>query len=312
MFSLALGAAELVFPRQLARLIGIEPSVGTSLITRLAGARGIAAGIGVLAMPRRPAPLWARVAGDALDIAMLGLAARNAKSGWRLLGAVAAVGGFTAVDIVTAMRTQKHYDEANRPVVFSVTIKKSPLVVYEVFRDFSRLPEFMDYLAEVNEKDSVRSHWVAKTPLGNVGWDAIITADVPGELIAWQSAPESRIKVHGKVTFAKAPGRESTEVRVEMKLGFTGIGVSTALAKLFSKAQIKGDLRRFKQIMETGEVLQSDASARRMPHAAQPSSAAELVTDAKHENPVFVPTKPTAVKGLEGPDAAKNEKGAVR
>lgn len=299
-FSLALGAAEIGAPRLLSRLIGVKPDAKTSLIMRLMGAREIAAGINVLLQPRRPWPLWARVAGDAVDLALLGLASARRTSGLKLAGAVAAVGGVTALDVIASVKAQKAHAHANRPILYSVTINKSPMDVYTFFRDFSRLPEFMDYLEEVHERDRRRSRWIAK-PLGmakTIAWEAEITEDIPGEVIAWQSIEGSPIKTRGRVTFAKAPGRTSTEVRVEMQLGFTGVGPSAALAKVFSKAQIKGDLRRFKQVMETGEVLQSDATVTRKPHPAQPSEPETIRANAKHDAPVFVPNPPTAQKGV--------------
>lgn len=299
-FSLALGAAEIGAPRMLARMIGIKPSAKTSLVMRLMGAREIAAGVNVLLQPRRPWPLWARVVGDAIDLAALGLGAAKRTSGIRLAGAVAAVGGVTALDVIASVKAQKAHAHANRPIIFSVTINKPPSAVYAFYRDFARLPEFMDYLEEVHERDRRRSRWIAK-PFGGgktIAWEAEITEDIPGEVIAWQSVEGSPIKTRGRVTFAKAPGRESTEVRVEMQLGFTGIGASATLAKFFSKAQIKGDLRRLKQVLETGEVLQSDATVTKRPHPAQPSEPATIQANARHEVPVYVPNPPTAQKGV--------------
>ncbi len=267
---------------------------------RLMGAREIAAGINVLLQPRRPWPLWARVAGDAVDLALLGIGATARTSGIRFAGAVAAVGGVTALDVIASVKAQKAHTHANRPIIYSVTINKPPSEVYAFYRDFARLPRFMDYLEEVQVYDHQRSRWIAK-PLGSgktVAWEAEVTEDIPGEVIAWQSVDGSKIKTRGRVTFAKAPGRDATEVRVEMQLGFMGIGVSDALARVFTKPQIKGDLRRLKQVLETGEVLMSDATVTRRPHPAQPSEPATIEANAKHEYPVFVPNEPTAVKGV--------------
>ncbi|MEO7097103.1 MAG: hypothetical protein ABI175_27835, partial [Polyangiales bacterium] len=136
-----------------------------------------------------------------------------------------------------------------------------------------------------------RTHWVAKLPVGTVEWDAVITEDTPGECIAWE-ALDSNVTTEGRVTFAQTPGRNMTEVRVEMKLGFTGMQPSTLLAKYFAKPQIKGDLRRLKQVIETGEVLMSDASQMIKPHPAQPSETRD------REPELFVPNPPTAVKGV--------------
>lgn len=292
-FSLALGATELAMPRLLARAVGIEPSVAVSTTMRLAGVREIFAGLAVLMQPRRPMPMWMRVGGDAMDFGLLALAARRRTSTPRFLGGVAAVAGATALDVIGAMGLQRAHTAANRPVVYSVTINKPPAEVYAFYRRLSQLPLFMDFLESVTEHDARRSRWTAKLPFGKtVSWEAEITDDVPGRIIAWQSTEDSRIKTRGRVTFAQAPGRNSTEVRVEMALGFTGAAPSATLAKFFAKPQIKGDLRRLKQVMETGEVLFSDASEFRKPHPAQP--AAEV----QRRPQIFVPNPPTAEKGI--------------
>lgn len=271
-FSLALGAAQLAVPRKLSRLIGVEPSFAVSTLLRGLGAREIASGLSVLLQPRRPIPLWARVAGDIVDLGLLGIAASSHRTKRvRVVGAMAAVAGVMALDVIAARGTQRPYEAVNRPVIYSVTINKPPSEVYNAFRDFSQLPAFMDYLESVTELDRVHSHWVAKLPIGGtVSWDAVITEEAPNELIAWESAEGSKIKTQGRVTFTRTPGRNMTEVRVEMQLGFTGKAPSNMLAKFFAKPQIKGDLRRFKQLVETGEVLFSDATEYRRPHPAQP------------------------------------------
>ncbi len=99
-FSLALGAAELVAPRSMARQLGMR---GEETLIKTYGAREIAVGLGIL-LSRNPAPwVWARVAGGALDIAtLLGHAgARNRRRG-SVMAALAAVAGVTALDWLCA------------------------------------------------------------------------------------------------------------------------------------------------------------------------------------------------------------------
>jgi uncharacterized membrane protein len=293
LFSLALGASQLVVPRGVSRLIGVKPSMGASTVLRGLGLREIASGLGVLLQPRRPVPLWIRVAGDVADLGLLAFVASSKRTRrGRIVGALAAVGGVMALDVIAARRTQRSYQATNRPVIFSVTVNKPPHEVYRMFRDFSRLPEFMDYLESVTELDSTRSRWVARLPIGGtVAWDAEIIDEVRDQMIEWSSTGDSAIKTRGRVTFTRAPGRNMTEVRVEMQLGFTGKSPSALLAKFFAKPQIKGDLRRFKQLVETGEVLYSDATEHARPHPARPS---ERVA---RRPKVFVPQRPTAEKG---------------
>ena len=319
-FSIALGLTELVAPRTVAKVIGIEPNGKTSLLTRAMGAREIAAGVGILMQPRRPLPIASRIAGDLVDLAMLGLAAKNRTSTARLAGAVAFVLGATALDAFATKRTAKAYADANQPVVFSVTINKPPQEVYAFWRKLEQLPQFMDYLESVTETGATTSHWVAKLPIGGtVEWDAEITDDRPGELIAWESVEGSAIKMAGKVTFAVTPGRMATEVRVQLQLGTVGLRPSALVAKLAAKPQVKGDLRRFKQIMETGEVLYSDASRHTRPHPAQPSATGKTATFTRDGERSQVssssakprPIEPAIAASNTPPESAMPKKGLV-
>ncbi len=295
-FSIALGAGELLMPRGLASAIGIEDDGRTPAVIRMMGVRGLVAGVGVLLQPRKPMALWSRVFGDMIDLGLLGYAHTSKRtSSARLAGAIISVLGVTALDVFAAARNQKAFAAANEPVIFSVTINKPRQQVYAFYRRLQQLPLFMDYLESVTELGGSRSRWVAKLPLaGKVEWEARLVEDRPGELIAWESVEGSPLKTSGRVTFTRTPGRDMTEVRVEMKLGFTGVHPTTALAKFFAKPQVKGDLRRFKQVMETGEVLLSDASAHTRPHPAQPSATIDI----EKKPMVFIPTTPTAEKGV--------------
>lgn len=297
-FSIALGAAELVMPKKLATMIGVDPGGAGPTVMRAMGMREIGAGVACLLSPARPLPLWARVAGDLVDLGLLGLATGGKRaSSVRIAVAAGAVAGVMALDVVAARRTQKAYDTANLPVIFSVTINKPVEEVYAFYRRFEQFPAFMSFLESVQVVDDKRSHWVAK-PLpvgGTIEWDAEIIDDRPNEVIAWRTVAGSKLKLHGRVTFTKAPGRDMTEVRCEMQLGFTGATPTTHLAKIFAKPQIKGDLRRLKQVLETGEVLLSDASVHKGKHAAQPPAAEEKLDN---KSSFFRPNTPTAEKGV--------------
>jgi uncharacterized membrane protein len=272
-FSIGLGLAEIIVPKAFARFIGAEGR-HTALI-RFMGLREITAGVGILTN-RRPAQwVWARVAGDAMDLACLGAAfsSREADHG-RLKAATAAVLGVTALDVYNAQQLSRDKnDSAIR--VHTVTVNRPPDELYRFWRDFENLPRFMSHLESVRITGERRSHWVAKAPAGTtVEWDAEITKDVPDQLIAWRSVEGSDVENSGVVRFDRAPGGRGTEVRVELfydpPAGLIGAGV----AKLFGEEpgqQIKGDLRRFKQVMETGEVIHSDSSIHPGMHPAKPA-----------------------------------------
>src|SRR3954471_1067484 len=99
LFGIGLGLAELFSPRRFNRLIGVSGNPRARKVTRALGLREIANSFGVLAR-RRPAPwLWGRVAGDVIDLALLGNAARGRRARvGRIAGAIGAVVGATVMD----------------------------------------------------------------------------------------------------------------------------------------------------------------------------------------------------------------------
>lgn len=102
-FSLGLGLAELVSPENIARITGTRAN---KRLIRSYGLREIGAGVGILAAQSPGRWLWARVAGDAVDLATLGKAARRRKMG-KAIFAIASVAGVTALDIVCAARSRR-------------------------------------------------------------------------------------------------------------------------------------------------------------------------------------------------------------
>ena len=106
--------------------------------------------------------------------------------------------------------------------------------------------------------DGDRSHWVARGPLGHsVEWDAEIVNRRENELIAWRSLEGSQVDTAGSVHFVPLGGDRGTEVRVVLKYDPPGGRIGSAVAWLFGASperQIREDLRRFKQVMETGTV----------------------------------------------------------
>src|SRR4051812_7417726 len=122
-FSLALGLTEIATPDMLSKAIGIPPKPSTSWLMRAMGVRELLAGAGVLMQPRRSVPLWMRVAGDAVDLALLAVASRARRgNGARIAGAIAAVAGVTALDVIAARRAQQASEKVRQPAIFSVTI----------------------------------------------------------------------------------------------------------------------------------------------------------------------------------------------
>jgi uncharacterized membrane protein len=140
----------------------------------------------------------------------------------------------------------------------AVTINKPPSELYEFWRNFENLPRFMHNLESVQLHDELRSHWVAKGPAGKrVEWEAEIINEVPGELIAWKTLGDSDVHSAGSVRFVSSRSGRGTEVKVVMDYLPPGGRFGRVIAFLLGRdpaQQIKNDLRRFKQLMETGEI----------------------------------------------------------
>lgn len=149
----------------------------------------------------------------------------------------------------------------------TVTIGRPRQELYDRWRDFSRFPEFMDNVREVSMLDRERSQWTIEGPAGStVTLLTRIVEDKPGETIAWVSEPDSQIETDGRVEFADAPPGRGTYVRLLIRYKPPAGAIGQAIAKLFQRepnVQARRDLRRFKQLVETGEVpVNASPSAR--------------------------------------------------
>ena len=293
-FSIGLGLAEVFAPQAVARLIGLKEDEHTTLL-RAYGVRELAAGVGILTRPKPTYWMWNRVIGDAVDLKSL----RNAMEGdgndrARLKLATLAVAGVTALDIVSSMRltseaspaagedpgSYKTADTDNANVIAAVvTVNKPVEEVYNFWKDARNYAQFMDQMESVNPMTSGRSHWKIKAPPGlSVEWDAQVTQDIPNELIRWTSVDSDNIDSTGTVRFRTAPGNRGTIVSLDVEYKPKGGPLGAKIGKLFAaipKTQMTNDLRRFKQLMEIGEVVKSDASVVRGMHPARPLTAKE-------------------------------------
>jgi uncharacterized membrane protein len=145
----------------------------------------------------------------------------------------------------------------------TVTINRPRAEVYAFWRDFRNLGQFMENIEQITLSDDRRSHWVVKAPAGRtVEWDSIIIEDEPERIIAWASADGADIRNSGRIEFRDAPPGRGTEVTATIVYEPPGGDLGKLIAKLFQKEpkiQARRDLRRFKQLMETGEVSTSRA-----------------------------------------------------
>ena len=139
----------------------------------------------------------------------------------------------------------------------SVTINRPRAELYAYWRDFAKFPSFMDNVERVDVIDDTTSHWVVKAPGGKtVEWNAIITEERRDELIAWASTDGADVPNSGRIDFRDAGDRGtvvSATILYDPPAGFIG----KVIAKMFQREpaiQARRDLRRFKQLMETGEI----------------------------------------------------------
>jgi uncharacterized membrane protein len=145
-----------------------------------------------------------------------------------------------------------------------VTVDRSPEELYSFWHNFENLPRFMRHLESVTVEVDGRSRWKAKAPAGQtVEWDARLTVDRPGETIAWCSLEGADVENAGSVRFGPATGGRGTWVQVELHYDPPAGKAGALFAKLFGEEpeqQVQDDLRAFKQIMEVGEVVLSEAT----------------------------------------------------
>lgn len=148
-------------------------------------------------------------------------------------------------------------DRGDTLVGRAVTINRPRGELYAYFRDFSNLATFMENIERVDVFDAKRSHWVVKAPAGRtVEWDASVVDEVEGEFFAWASEPGGDVDNSGRVEFRDA-GARGTVVTATLLYDPPGGGIGKLIAKLFRREpaiQARRDLRRFKQLMETGEI----------------------------------------------------------
>lgn len=209
-FSLALGTAQIATPRGVARMIRLRGDDEQAAVMRAVGVREILTGVGILARPKPSAWVWGRVAGDAMDLALLARADGN--PGGKRFG-MAAVAGVAVPDLIEGMRLAR--EDAGTPSAVEV-VERDSITVRRPQEDVER---------------SWREH-----------------------MQAWDGA---------RVTFTPAPGGRGTEIYVEVRFAPPLGDIGLAAAKLTGRSpatRLSDDLRRFKQLAETGEIVRSDAT----------------------------------------------------
>lgn len=182
----------------------------------------------------------------------------------------------------TGVTADRHSDTRRRlsgsrgiRVEESVTINRPLAEVFRFWRNFENLPQFMEHLESVALRDEGISHWVARGPAGfGVAWDARIINEIDNRLLAWQSLEGSTVATAGSVNFDET--EHGTRVLVKLQYDPPAGKLGAMVARLLGddpSSSIREDLRRFKRLLETGEIPTTDGqSSGRRTMAMHPST----------------------------------------
>ncbi|MFL9842557.1 SRPBCC family protein [Sphingomonas sp. ST-64] len=158
--------------------------------------------------------------------------------------------------------------DADTLVGRTVTINRPRAELFAYWRDFTRLPTFMENVERIEMLDDKRSHWVVKAPGGKtVEWTSVITEERDGEVIAWASEDGADVPNSGRIDFRDAQGDRGTIVTATILYDPPAGIIGKVIAKMFQREpaiQARRDLRRFKQLMETGEIATGARSRAQM------------------------------------------------
>ncbi|MBW8910839.1 MAG: SRPBCC family protein [Sphingomonas sp.] len=148
-------------------------------------------------------------------------------------------------------------NKGNALVGRTVTINRPIGELFSYFRDFANLATFMENVERIDVLDDRRSHWVVKAPGGKtVEWTSVVTEEAPNSFIAWASEQGADVANSGRVDFRDA-GDRGTVVSATILYDPPAGTIGKLVAKIFQREpaiQARRDLRRFKQLMETGEI----------------------------------------------------------
>jgi uncharacterized membrane protein len=167
---------------------------------------------------------------------------------------------YQAIGADTAREDATEYGvaaQAGVRVEESITISRPARELYDFWRDHANLPKFMPNIESVTSPDDAHSHWTMSTPLGlTLEWDAAIHTDEPGRMFSWASTG-GQMGTAGSVHFDPAPADRGTVVRLNQKydppMGQIGVGLARLMG-MSPAGMTRETLRRFKQLMETGEI----------------------------------------------------------
>ncbi|TWI50926.1 putative membrane protein [Pseudomonas duriflava] len=157
---------------------------------------------------------------------------------------------------------QQEYGWTNAEAISrTITIGKPREEVYAFVRSVENLPLVLRRVERVQQMDTTHYHWIALGPQNRtVEWDAHIEQDVPNEKIVWSTESTAYMQHKGTLLFKDAPNGLGTELQVilacEPPAGTVGYAAASLISQ-FSGRELNLDLRRLKQLLETGEITHS-------------------------------------------------------
>jgi uncharacterized membrane protein len=153
--------------------------------------------------------------------------------------------------------TQSRNSREDAIVSESVIVNKPARELYDFWRNFENLPQFMNNIKSVQTLDEKRSHWVIKAPAGtSIEFDSRVVDEVPGRSISWESEEGASVPNRGRVEFIETSSGGGTNVRATISYDPPAGTAGRLVAKLFQRepaVQAREDLQRFKRLMETGK-----------------------------------------------------------
>ncbi|MGZ9129458.1 MAG: SRPBCC family protein [Candidatus Binatia bacterium] len=212
---------------------------------------------------------WERLASVALGSGLLLYGVKRRGIIPTLLGSVFLYRGvagecalYSAIGIDTASRPHSPQTSVTHgqgiKITKAIIIDRPAAELYNYWRDLRNLANFMGQLESVERTGDTRSHWVFKVVAGKqVSWDAEIINDIPNELLAWRSLAGADVDHAGSVRFEPTAGERGTQVKVTLEYRLPGGILGAAAAGLLGIAPeqvVQADLKRFKQLLETGEI----------------------------------------------------------
>jgi uncharacterized membrane protein len=165
-----------------------------------------------------------------------------------------------AVDRRQPMRTSSLPPRDDGAIEARVTIERPIAEVFSFYRDFRNLPRFLGDVTTIAPLDASTYRWTILGPLGvRVHWTVKVTEEDANELIRYETVSSPRLRTYWEIHFAPGSEAGQTEVREVMKTPLGPVGrAALALIGKFPLQEMRSNLHRLKEVMETGRV--SDTS----------------------------------------------------